>query len=114
MKTLALITAILTASASPLASAEELSDGSRLDARHGKVVYKRYCATCHDRGRKGAPKLIDPKTWASRSLPSFSAMDKHATAGFLGMPAKGGRSILSDADIADAVFFMKMKLDQPR
>ncbi|WP_228720045.1 c-type cytochrome [Methylococcus geothermalis] len=103
--------ALLTASA---ALGEEPSapvTGDKLDAKHGAKVYRSACAGCHDKGKEGAPRLDQPGSWKSRSFESFSVMENHARGGFLKMPPKGRRPLLSDRDVADAVFYMTQRLE---
>ncbi|CAI8847227.1 c-type cytochrome [Methylococcus capsulatus] len=85
--------------------------GDELDARHGAKVYRSACAGCHDHGKDGAPRLDRPESWKSRSFESFSVMENHARGGFLKMPPKGRRPLLSDRDVADAVFYMTQRLE---
>jgi len=58
----------------------------------------------------GAPKFGDKAAWAPRIKQGKETLYKHAIGGFKGksgvMPAKGGRTDLSDADVKAAVDYM--------
>lgn len=74
-------------------------------------VYKKNCATCHDQGLAGAPKLGDKAAWEPRIK---QGMDTLYTVGVKGKPgtgmvAKGGNPSLSDADVKAAVDYMVSK-----
>jgi len=78
----ALSLTVLTLLANPAAAA---------NAEKGQGIYMNFCAPCHAAGVAGAPKVGDKSAWAPRI--NF-------------MPARGGNSALSDADVADAVAYM--------
>jgi cytochrome c5 len=80
------------------------------DFQHGSRVYLAHCGECHDSGRLGAPTLDDVENWDERSLPWKSVLTDHAGKGFLRMPAKGGKPGLTERDIADAVYYMDIKV----
>jgi cytochrome c5 len=72
----------------------------------GKEVYDMTCAACHGAGVLGAPKLGDKAAWAPRLATGAAALHGSALKGKGVMPAKGGNSALSDADVIAAVDFM--------
>jgi len=74
-------------------------------AANGKAVYDATCAACHNTGAANAPKLGDKATWAPR-LKDVAALNAAAIKGKGVMPAKGGNSSLSDADVVAAVEYM--------
>lgn len=90
----------------PAPAASPIPPGNKLDMRKGLQIYKSSCAQCHAKGKDGAPRLRDPKAWENRDFQSFSVMENHAKKGFLRMPAKGIHPLLSDEDMANAVFYM--------
>lgn len=72
----------------------------------GKKVYDATCMVCHGAGVAGAPKFGDKAAWAPRLKPGVDALYKSALAGKGAMPAKGGNTALSDADVKAAVDYM--------
>jgi cytochrome c5 len=74
-------------------------------AASGKAVYDATCAACHTTGAAGAPKLGDKAAWAPR-VKDMAAVTASALKGKGVMPAKGGNSSLSDADVTAAVEYM--------
>lgn len=80
------------------------------DLSAGEAVYKQSCFACHGTGVAGAPKIGNKGAWAPRIEKGMDTLVKHAIHGFQGssgvMPPKGGRSDLSDEQVADAVAYM--------
>ena len=72
----------------------------------GKEVYEATCIACHGTGAAGAPKLGDKAAWGPRIATGANALHASALKGKGVMPAKGGNSALSDADVIAAVDFM--------
>jgi cytochrome c5 len=95
-------------SAAPAAGA-----ASSATADTGEHVFNTVCTACHGMGIAGAPKVGDKTAWDPRIAQGDDVLYKHAIAGFTGksgtMPAKGGRSDLSDADVKAAVDYMVSK-----
>ncbi|TCD48574.1 c-type cytochrome [Chlorobium sp. N1] len=79
------------------------------DLARGESIYGSTCSTCHNSGIMGAPKPGDKAAWVDRIAGGFDLMVAHSLNGFNGMPARGGRSSLTDTDVADAVAFMVSK-----
>ena len=79
-------------------------------ALSGPQVYNNACLACHSAGVGGAPVLGDAEAWAPRIAQGMDVLKEHAIKGFQGsagyMPAKGGRTDLSDKEVADAVEYM--------
>jgi cytochrome c5 len=80
------------------------------DAAKGQGVYMNFCAPCHAAGVAGAPKVGDRAIWAPRLKQGEKLLVERAIKGFQGsagfMPARGGNSALSDAEVANAVAYM--------
>ena len=74
-------------------------------AAKGKAVYNATCAACHSTGAAGAPKLGDKSAWMPR-LRDLAAAKAAAINGKGFMPAKGGNSSLSKADVVAAVDYI--------
>jgi len=79
-------------------------------AKDGVNVYKTVCQVCHGTGVMGAPKHGDKAGWESRLSKGMATLEKNAIEGFKGkkgiMPAKGGKSSLSDDEVKAAVAYM--------
>jgi cytochrome c5 len=79
-------------------------------AMTGPQVYNAACIACHGTGVGGAPIVGNADQWAARIAQGSDVMHRHAIEGFSGsagyMPAKGGRTDLSDEEIASAVDYM--------
>jgi cytochrome c5 len=76
----------------------------------GEEVYNMACVACHGAGVAGAPKYGDKGAWTARIAKGMDTLNEHAIKGFQGqtgfMPAKGGRTDLSDKSILNAVEYM--------
>jgi cytochrome c5 len=75
--------------------------------KDGTEVYEGACKACHGIGLAGAPKAGDKTAWGPRVAKGKNTLYDHALHGFSGtagvMPAKGGRTDLSDDLIKQAV-----------
>jgi len=80
------------------------------DAKKGQGVYMNFCAPCHATGVAGAPRVGDKAAWAPRLKSGERTLVERAIKGYQGakgfMPARGGNSALSDAEVANAVAYM--------
>lgn len=80
----------------------------------GQRVYGEVCFACHGTGAGGAPKLGMADQWEPRMAQGRQSLYQHALFGFTGrygtMPAKGGRTSLSDDEVKLAVDYMLSKL----
>ena len=72
----------------------------------GQETYQGNCAQCHDEGINGAPVTGDRKSWSNRSPLWSAVLIVHAQNGYLGMPAKGGCTELSDRAVEAAGEYM--------
>ncbi len=76
----------------------------------GKATYESVCAMCHGAGIAGAPKAGDTAAWSDRITKGMDVLYVSAVSGFQGstgmMPAKGGRTDLSDEAVKAAVDHM--------
>lgn len=79
----------------------------------GARIYQQACGLCHDAGVAGAPVTGDASAWKERVPKGRATLNAHAIEGFQGesgvMPAKGGQTQLSDAEVSAAVGFMLEK-----
>jgi cytochrome c5 len=76
----------------------------RLD--HGREVYLRVCASCHESGERGAPVTGRREHWEGRSPNWEAVLFEHVEKGYSEMPAKGGDAGLSRYDIDAAAEYM--------
>ncbi|MDH5409083.1 MAG: c-type cytochrome [Gammaproteobacteria bacterium] len=92
------------------ASALLVLGAANVQAGEGQTTYQQACFACHGTGAAGAPKVGDKAAWKSRIGQGMDTMNTHAIKGFKGktgfMPAKGGRSDLSDKAVQAAVKYM--------
>jgi cytochrome c5 len=93
--------AIAQAASSSSAQPKVAFDGS-LD---GGMLYTSVCSACHATGAAGAPKPGSPE-WAARAGKGLDALVQSAVNGLNAMPARGGRSDLSDEQVQVIVEFM--------
>lgn len=75
--------------------------------KDGTELYEVACKACHGVGLAGAPKVGDAAAWGPRLAKGKATLYEHAIKGFTGqagvMPAKGGRTDVSDDLIKEAV-----------
>ena len=76
----------------------------------GQKVYQSACIACHGAGVAGAPMVGNASVWADRIAAGNDSLYANAINGFVGssgvMPAKGGNTTLSDAEVKAAVDHM--------
>lgn len=93
-----------------VATATEPAASAAAENTLGKSVFGKTCAMCHAAGVAGAPKPGDKADWGPRIAQGQDTLYKHALEGFNGskgmMPARGGGTALSDAEVKAAVDHM--------
>lgn len=93
-------------SAAPVASVTEAPFGGSTD---GPEIYDNVCMACHTTGAGGSPKLVHAE-WDARIEQGIETLYKHAIEGYTGsaglMPAKGGRTDLTDEQVKAAVDYI--------
>ena len=94
--------AAITAAASTSTTAKKAAFDGSLD---GEMIYGSVCAACHANGVAGAPKP-GSAAMAQRFEKGMDTVVQNATNGLNAMPARGGRSDLSDEQVRVAVEFM--------
>ena len=109
MKSTATIIAAITGAALLLAGCahgSKDSDASDANTINGEAAYLEYCATCHEDGMFGAPRMGEPMDWEVRSSLWQAVLMEHAKQGYYDMPARGGRSDLPDDVVNAAAEYM--------
>ncbi|MCX7544031.1 c-type cytochrome [Marinicella gelatinilytica] len=75
----------------------------------GQLIYDNVCMACHTTGAGGSPTLVKSQ-WDSRMEQGIETLYKHAIEGYTGsaglMPAKGGRTDLTDEQVQAAVDYI--------
>lgn len=72
----------------------------------GKEIWEGTCSACHQTGLLGAPKIGDKAAWVPRVAKGMDVLKQHALHGFNQMPAHGGNSALTDAEVVSALEYM--------
>ena len=76
----------------------------------GQKVYQSACIACHGAGVAGAPMVGNAAAWVARIAAGNDSLYANAINGLVGssgvMPAKGGNTTLSDAEVKAAVDHM--------
>ena len=76
----------------------------------GEQIVQERCQDCHATGKNGSPKIGDVEAWTPRLKDGVDRLVNSAISGHNSMPARGGMSNLSDAEMRAAVEFMISKL----
>ena len=85
-------------------AAEKAAAAANLNA--GQRIYRDSCASCHDTGLLGAPKLGDKTDWADHMHYGLDHLVQKAITGVGNMPARGGNAKLMDHEIKAAVEYI--------
>ena len=89
-----------------IALAASPSVGAQAHERTGEQIVKQQCASCHEKGLHGAPRIDDRAAWAPRMSAGLDAMVRSATAGHGKMPARGGLANTTDGELRSAIAYM--------
>ena len=91
------------------AAAREAANAGKPAAFDGALdstqIYNGVCAACHNAGAAGAPALV-ASAWTERLPQGIDTLVEHAINGIGLMPAKGGRTDLTDEQVRVAVEWM--------
>lgn len=80
-----------------------LAAGAAPAAQSGKDIYQKTCNVCHATGIAGAPRYGNAADWGGRLSGGAARLHASAIKGTAkGMPAKGGNTALSDAEVGAA------------
>jgi cytochrome c5 len=74
--------------------------------RSSEAIVRAQCATCHESGKDGAPKIGDRAAWIPRLKRGLDPLVVSAVHGHGPMPSRGGLPDLSDAEIRGAIVYM--------
>ncbi len=100
-----------TGRAAAMAAAEEAAEsggGQQVafeGSTDGEMIYNNVCQACHTAGAAGAPQLVAAQ-WEDRLDKGEDTLVSNAIDGIGAMPAKGGRSDLSDEQVRASVEYM--------
>lgn len=89
-----------------------LSGCGNAELELGERVYTGTCKACHAGGINGAPILGNNKMWSKRAPQGLPTLVEHASNGYGLMPAKGGNTDLTEAEITAAIKFMLSQLEK--
>ncbi len=102
----------LAIGATALQAAEKAAAGAATPSavaaadRSPEAVVNSQCIECHGSGKKHAPRIDDREDWTKRASKGLDALALGAIRGHHGMPARGGRPDLTDAEFKAAIFHM--------
>jgi cytochrome c5 len=74
--------------------------------RSGAQIVEAQCSKCHREGAGGAPRIGDVAAWAPRLKDGLDTLVRAAIHGHGGMPPRGDRADLTDAEVRNAVIYM--------
>ncbi|MBI4984402.1 MAG: cytochrome c5 family protein [Rhodocyclales bacterium] len=74
--------------------------------RSGEQIAQAVCLKCHETGEKGAPKISDKAAWTQRASKGIDGMAQSVIRGHGNMPARGGLTDVSDAELKNAIAFL--------
>ena len=86
---------------------QQVAFGGSMD---GEMIYNSACQACHMSGAAGAPQLVAAQ-WEDRLDKGKDTLVSHAINGFNAMPAKGGRTDLSDEQVRASVEYMLAEIE---
>ncbi len=87
-------------------SKNESSQKNATEHPEGLIIVKNNCKVCHAQGINGAPIIGNKKMWGPRLDKGIEALANNAASGIGLMPAKGGKTDLTDEQIRQAVAYM--------
>ena len=74
--------------------------------RSGAQVVKAQCSKCHQDGKGGAPRIGDREAWSKRLNQGVDHAVHSAISGHGGMPPRGDKADLTDAEVRAAILYM--------
>src|SRR5215831_17126411 len=85
---------------------EPVDTRTKAAPRSGEEIVKAQCSKCHESGANGAPKIGDRDAWIPRLKDGLDNTVRSAINGHGGMPARGGLTNLTDAELRSAVIYL--------
>ena len=85
---------------------EPVDTRTKAAPRSGEEIVKAQCSKCHESGKGGAPKIGDRDAWIPRLKNGLDNTVRSAINGHGGMPARGGLTNLTDAELRSAVIYL--------
>jgi cytochrome c5 len=85
---------------------EPISSTAKPAERSGEQIVQAACASCHQTGVGGAPRIGDRAAWIPRATKGYDIVVRSAIKGHGGMPARGGMADLTDSELRSAVTYM--------
>ena len=85
---------------------EPTSARDMMAERGGAQIVKAQCAKCHQKGDGGAPRIGDRDAWRPRLTQGVDALVLSAIRGHGGMPPRGDKADLTDAELRNAILYM--------
>ena len=87
------------------------SGDPKVDLTAGEQLYTKNCKVCHAQGINGAPIVGNKKMWGPRAEQGIDVLVQHATEGFGLMPAKGGKTHLTEDDLRTIISYMLSQIE---
>jgi len=88
---------------------ESKTPAANIADRSPESVVNSKCIECHGSGKQHSPRIGDRDDWIKRASKGLDGLVLGATRGHDGMPARGGRPDLTDAEFKGAIFYMFAK-----
>ena len=85
------------------ACSNEQDDNQVAVVSAGELIVKKNCKVCHAQGINGAPIIGNRKMWQPRLQQGEDVLVEHAINGYGLMPAKGGKTELTNDEVRLAV-----------
>jgi cytochrome c5 len=98
-----------TSQAAEKAAKPEAKPAANMADRSPEAVVNSKCIECHGSGKQHSPRIGDRDDWIKRASKGLDGLVLGATRGHDGMPARGGRPDLTDAEFKAAIFYMFAK-----
>lgn len=85
---------------------EPLSGLTPAAERRGEQIVQAQCASCHESGAGGAPRIGDQAAWVPRLKRGIDSLVRSAINGHGPMPPRGGMADLTDSELRGAIVYM--------